>query len=281
MNQITVLSHAKVNIGLQIRNKRQDGYHNIHTVFQELDLYDKVTISKNPNACEIKVNKADVPSGKENTCHIAFTELSKFYPEIDGITVEIEKSIPSGGGLGGGSSNAATTLKAINKLYDLQIESKKLENIASNIGADIPFFIRGGTQIGDGIGDVLTPINQAIDGYYLLVLPDISIRTDWAYQSYKKFLEEDLDRPNFAHFLEKNNLSQTIFDNDFERIVIPTYPEIGMLKNKLIEEGADYASLSGSGSTVFGIFSDESQAEKVQLKFRKQYRTFLTRPTNI
>ena len=118
-------------------------------------------------------------------------------------------------------------------------------------------------------------------GYYLLILPDLSISTAWAYKSYKKYLKEELDRPNFAHFLESNNLSETIFDNDFERIVIPAYPEIGEIKNRLKEAGAKYASLSGSGSTVFGIFNDEAQAKRAEIKFRKQYHTFLTQPTNI
>ena len=97
----------------------------------------------------------------------------------------------------------------------------------------------------------------------------------------KNYLEEDTDRPNFAHFLEGNNLSETIFDNDFERIVIPTYPKIGEIKEGLKKAGASYASLSGSGSTVFGIFNDEAKAKKAEIKFREQYRTFLATPTNI
>ncbi len=281
MGSITFSSYAKVNIGLQIRSKRDDGYHNIHTVFQELDLHDTVTIAKQSDGCTIEVNKDNIPTDNHNICVKTYQAVKKYYQEIGGIAIKLVKNIPTGGGLGGGSSNAAATLKGINQLYELKISDKKMENIAASIGADVPFFIKGGTQVGDGIGAVLTPIDQAIEGHYLLILPDISISTAWAYGAFKNCLEEASDRPNFAHFLERKNLSQTIFDNDFERIVIPAYPEIGEIKKGLIEAGADYASLSGSGSTVFGIFSDESHAKTAQLKFRKQYRTFLTRPTNI
>jgi 4-diphosphocytidyl-2-C-methyl-D-erythritol kinase len=145
----------------------------------------------------------------------------------------------------------------------------------------VPFFIKGGTQIGDGIGEKLTKVDHAISGHYLLIIPEIKISTAWAYGAYKKYLEEDIDRPNFAHFLESNNLSEMIFDNDFERIVIPAYPEIGEIKKRLKQAGAKYASLSGSGSTVFGIFNDEAQAKRAEIKFRKQYHAFLAKPTNI
>ena len=148
-------------------------------------------------------------------------------------------------------------------------------------GADVPFFITGGTQLGEGIGDKLTVVSQPITGYYLLVTPKIFISTVWAYKSMKKYLKEGQDRPNFAHFLENNNLSNVIFENDFERIVIPTYPEIGEIKASLLNAGASYASLSGSGSTVFGIFDKEAKAKQAESHFQKQYQTFLTRPTNI
>jgi len=281
MHSIFLKSYAKVNIGLQIRNQRDDRYHNLHTVFQEVDLHDNIKISKNSDSWSLSVNRDDIPTDESNTCIKAYLELKNLYPQISGISIKIEKHIPSGGGLGGGSSNAATILKGLNQFFNLNISDNELEEIGVKVGADVPFFIKGGTQIGDGIGEVLTPIKKAIDGYYLLILPNTFISTAWAYESMKKNLEEETDRPNFAHFLEGNNLSETIFDNDFERIVIPTYPEIGEIKKGLKKAGASYASLSGSGSTVFGIFNNEALAKEAELKFRKQYHTFLTKPTNI
>jgi 4-diphosphocytidyl-2-C-methyl-D-erythritol kinase len=281
MNSFLFKSYCKVNIGLQIRNKREDGYHNLHTVFQELDLHDNIKISKLNKGWNLSVNNPKIPTDDTNTCIKAYNELKKEYPSLGGIYIEIDKRIPSGGGLGGGSGDAATVLKGINKIYDLKISDKDLVQIAVRIGADVAFFIKGGTQIGDGIGEVLSPVAKPVSGYYLLILPDIFINTKWAYKSMKKYLDKDVDRPNFAHFLERKNLLQRIFDNDFERVVIPTYPEIGDIKNGLKKAGASYASLSGSGSTVFGIFNDEAKAKNAEFKFREQYHTFLTKPTNI
>ncbi|MBU0529588.1 4-(cytidine 5'-diphospho)-2-C-methyl-D-erythritol kinase [bacterium] len=281
MNSIDLKAHAKVNIGLQVKDQRKDGLHNIHTIFQELELHDQILIEKQPRDWSIKINDSKIPTDKNNTCIQAYRAVKKQFPKIDGISIKLNKNIPSGAGLGGGSSDAAAVLKGLRELYDLSINNRELLEIAVKIGADVPFFILGGTQIGNGVGDVLSQINKPINGFYLLVIPDIFISTAWAYKALKKHLKDDTDRPNFAHFLEGNNLSNTIFDNDFERIVIPTYPKIGEIKEGLLKAGASYASLSGSGSTVFGIFDDEARAKQAESRFQKQYLTFLTKPTNI
>ncbi len=281
MNSIDLKAHAKVNIGLQVKDQRDDGLHNIHTVFQELEFHDTVLLEKQSRDWNIIIDDLKIPTDESNTCVQAYQAVKKQFPEIDGVSITLNKMIPSGAGLGGGSSDGAAVLKGLRELYDLPLNNRELSEIAVKIGADVPFFISGGTQIGDGIGDVLSPIYKSVDGFYLLVIPDIFISTAWAYKALKKHLKEDTDRPNFADFLEGNNLSKTIFDNDFERIVIPTYPKIGDIKKGLLEAGASYASLSGSGSTVFGIYDDEAEAKQAESHFQKQYHTFLTRPTNI
>ena len=280
MNSIDLKAFAKVNIGLQVRDQREDGYHNIHTVFQELELHDLVTLSKKRNGWNIKTNNPEIPLDKRNTCIKAYLSIKKHTPAIGGVSIKLQKNITAGAGLGGGSSNAAAVLKGLNQLYNLNISDEELIIIAGTIGADVPFFIKGGTQIGDGIGEILTPINKPVRGFYLLVAPNIFISTTWAYKALKKHLKEDTDRPNFAHFLERKYLSNTIFDNDFERIVVPTYPKIGEVKEGLLMLGARYASLSGCGSTVFGVYDDEAIAKQAESHFPKQYYTFLTRPTN-
>ncbi len=281
MNLIGLKAHAKVNIGLQVKDRREDGFHNIHTIFQELELHDTIVLEKQKRDWSININDLKIPIDESNTCIQAYLAIKQRFPQIDGISITLNKNIPSSAGLGGGSSNAATVMKGLRELYDLPLNNRELLKIAVKIGADVPFFISGGTQIGDGIGNVLTPINNNVNGFYLLVIPDIFISTAWAYNALKKNLKEDTDRPNFAHFLERKNLSKAIFDNDFERIVIPTYPKIGEIMEGLLETGASYASLSGSGSTVFGIYDDEARAKQAESHFQKQYHTFLTRPTNI
>lgn len=281
MNSIDLKAHAKVNIGLQVKDQCEDEFHNIHTIFQELELHDTIVLEKQQRDWSININDSTIPVDKNNTCVQAYLAIKQCFPKIDGISITLNKSIPSGAGLGGGSSNGAAVLRGLRELFDLPLNNRELSEIAVKIGADVPFFISGGTQIGDGIGNVLTPINNPFNGFYLLVIPDIFISTAWAYKALKKHLKEDTDRPNFAHFLEGNNLSKAIFDNDFERIVIPTYPKIGEIKKGLLETGASYASLSGSGSTVFGIYDDEANAKQAESHFQKQYHTLLTRPTNI
>ncbi len=281
MKSIELKANAKVNIGLQVRDQRADGYHNIHTLFQELNLHDTILLEKIDNGWTITINDQSIPTDESNSCIRAYLEIKKYFPNIDGASITLIKRIPSGAGLGGGSSNAAAVLKGLQALFSLPTKTDDLLQIAAKIGADVPFFILGGTQVGNGIGNVLEQVKKPIEGHYLLVVPNIFISTAWAYKALKKHLKDDLDRPNFAHFLEGDNLSKMIFDNDFERIVIPTYPKIGEIKKGLLMAGAKYASLSGSGSTVFGIFDDEAVAKQAESYFQKQYRTFLCRPANI
>ena len=270
-------SFAKVNVGLQIRNKRQDGFHNIHTVFQELDLHDIIVLKLKDSECEFTSNVDWLNNDLSNLCVSAWKRLKDLF-NIGGISINLTKKIPPGSGLGGGSSNAATVLKGLAQLYNLDIPPKELFSIAKSLGADVPFFINGGLQQGDGIGEKLTNLSGVIEGTYLLVVPDFTISTEWAYGGYKNFLHEGGDRVNFADFLERDQVSFEFFENDFESIVVPAYPEIGKIKSRLESLGSQFASLSGSGSTVYGIFDDESGAKSAESYFSSSYTTFITKP---
>ena len=196
---------------------------------------------------------------KTNLCVIAYEAMKKKF-DIDGVVIDLTKNIPKGSGLGGGSSNAASIMKGIRELYSLNISDKELEDIASQIGADVPFFIRGSIQLGEGIGDRLTPLKINISGKYLIIIPDTEIDTSWAYSKFKKDLDSSILPINFASLSNEKAISLDklkFFENDFESIVVPTYPEIGKIKEALHALGAGFASLSGSGSTVFGIFNDD------------------------
>ena len=182
------------------------------------------------------------------------------------------------GPTGGGSANAAATLIGLNLLYNLGLNDKKLESIAVNIGADVPFFIRGGTQIGQETGGKLSPITKKFEAAILLVIPRVSISTEWAYSQLKNKLKSGDSILRFANLMRKDFLSFKFFENDFEKIVIPAYPEIGSIKNKLLDSGAKFASLSGSGSTVFGIFDDNAYAKKAESYFLNSHLTILTKP---
>ncbi len=276
--QLKLQSPAKVNIGLQIRGQRPDGYHNIHTVFQELAFSDTVIIDSVDSGCRISADVDWIPTDETNICHAVYRTLKQRFPSLPGVNIHIEKRIPAGAGLGGGSSNGAAVLKGLNKLFRLGLSSDNLLEIGAPLGADIPFFIDGGTQLGEGIGEVLTPLKPISSAYFLLVIPQFQINTGWAYGEVKKHLDSDRKLVNFLGFFQGENTSWKLFENDFERIVIPAYPEIGAIKKQLCDSGAVYASLSGSGSTVYGIFDDEAVARTGESVFKNSYQTILTSP---
>ena len=280
MNKVIINSNAKVNIGLKVLKEREDGYHDIVTVFQEINLFDIISISKKSKGCDFNSNATWLINDKTNLCVIAYEAMNKKF-DIDGVDIDLTKNIPKGSGLGGGSSNAACIMKGIRELYSLNISDKELEEIASQIGADVPFFIRGSIQLGEGIGDRLTPLKINISGKYLIIIPDTEIDTSWAYSKFKNDLDSSILPINFASLSNEKTISLDklkFFENDFESIVVPTYPEIGKIKEALHALGARFASLSGSGSTVFGIFNDDVCLDKALSYFSPKYKTFITNP---
>ena len=277
MKSYTVESYAKVNVGLQILNERPDGYHNINTVLQELDFYDTIELKKKDNGCEFQSNVKWLKNDSTNLCVLAFEKLSEQY-DIGGISINLVKKIPSGGGLGGGSSNAAAILKGLCHLYSIDPINEKMSKIAHTLGADVPFFLKGGLQIASGIGEQLVEINGSINGVYLLIIPEFKIDTKWAYKSFKKFLQRPKVEVNFTSLLKRDKTPFKLFENDFESIVIPAYPEIAIIKEKLWSCKPKFVSLSGSGSTVFGIFDDEAGAKSAESLFSHKYSTFIANP---
>ncbi len=280
MRKVVINSNAKVNIGLKVLKKKDNGYHDIVTVFQEIDLSDTITITKKPHGCYFNSNVDWLKNDEDNLCIAAYKLMEKNYG-IGGINIDLNKKIPAGSGLGGGSSNAASVMKGVRKLYSLDIPNNELEHLAINIGADVPFFINGSMQLGEGVGEKLTLLKNKVSGKYLIIMPDIVIDTSWAYSQFKNGLDTFGSSINFASLLNKKTTNFNklkLIENDFESIVIPAYPEIGEIKEKLCALGAEYASLSGSGSTVFGIFNDNALLEKASSYFTPKYNTFISSP---
>ena len=280
MKKVVINSNAKVNIGLKVLKKNNNGYHDIATIFQEIDFFDIITLTKNPYGCNFNSNVDWLKNNEDNLCILAYKLMEKNYG-IGGINIDLNKKIPAGSGLGGGSSNAASIMKGVCDLHDLSVPQSELEHLAVGIGADVPFFINGSIQLGEGIGERLTPLKKKVSGKYLIIIPDIIIETSWAYSQFKNGLDTSESSINFADFLNKKTVSfdkLKLIENDFESIVIPTYPEIGEIKEKLCAFGAQYASLSGSGSTVFGIFNDDALLEKAFSYFTPKYNTLISSP---
>jgi 4-diphosphocytidyl-2-C-methyl-D-erythritol kinase len=270
-------SYAKINLGLHILNKRQDSLHNIITVFQEIDFYDQISIEKSDDF--IFETNVDWLDKKNNTCIQAFEATKEKFPNISNIKINLVKNIPTSAGLGGGSSNGTAVLKGMNELFALKMSQDELIELSKKISADSPFFVNGGLQVGEGTGGDLSPIESNLnDVYILLVMPDIKIDTK---NAYKKCLLKDKTNIKFAGMLgelKNYDLSSELFYNDFEVYVFKTHPEIGKIKLKILDLGAQYASLSGSGSTVFGIFSNKQDALKAHQFFSLHFSAIVTNP---
>lgn len=246
--------NAKINIGLDIIEKRPDGYHNIETVFYPIGLCDVLNIEPSETCSDYSFSSSGivVDSEPENNLIVkAYRKLQNYYalPPID---ISFQKNIPFGAGLGGGSADAAFTLKALNEMFELNISTTELEAFASEIGADCAFFINNEAVFASGIGNEFESIDLSLDGYFLvLIKPDIHIPTPLAYSKVVPAkpaisLAESIKKP----IAEWKNCIK----NDFEVSVFAEFPEIEDIKNQLYEAGALYASMSGSGSSVYGIF---------------------------
>lgn len=228
-----------------------------------------------------------VPQDETNLCVRAYSSLRELFPDLKGVRIHLKKKIPVGAGLGGGSSNAAAVLKGVAELHALNLSDGRLQEIAGTIGADVPFFIRGGTQYAEGIGEVLSPASLPPMKSVLLVVPQRSISTSWAYGRIKNHLTGGFESGKFAAASRITGAFKSVssweaadkfFENDFESLVSQTYPEIGDIHRQLKEAGALFASLSGSGSTVFGIFHNVTEAREAAALFSPVFQTFVTYP---
>ena len=275
-----IKSTSKINIGLHVHNQRSDGFHNISTLFQEINLCDQIKIIEDKNfSC---TTNCGTIIEKDNFATTAFNIIKAQYPDIPNVRISIKKIIPTNAGLGGGSSNGTAVLMGLNNLFKLKLSNQKLSKMASKVSSDSTFFVNGGLQFGTHRGETLEIIqNIKIPKHILLVHPGIKISTKEAFGHLKNhLLNENMDI-NLSQLLrELNNYSfnSKLFKNDFEMYVFETHPEIGAIKLKILDFGAKYASLSGTGSTVFGIFSSKKDLLKAQSFFSPQYSTYYVNP---
>ena len=260
-------SPAKVNLRLEILNKREDGYHELRTVFQKISLHDTLHFSlKKEKEISIATDHPNLPVGKTNLVYQAAQSMLKASDYQGGVHIEIKKQIPLGAGLGGGSSNAATTLKALNQLLKRSLSKRKLMEMGLEIGADVPFFIWEGAAIGSGIGEKLKKVTLP-DLQYVLIYPNFEVSTRWAYQNF--VLTNQRIHFNLHKFLKTPEGISSILFNHLEEVVSRKYPQIEVMKNSLLSRGALGALMTGSGPTVFGLFQDDKSATGAYEKIKK------------
>lgn len=272
MQSLNLLSPAKINLRLEILSKRPDNYHEIKTIFHKISIFDKIGLEKIPgNEVKLTIDDPAIPTDNTNLAVKAANLIFSYADIKPGIKIDIKKKIPAGAGLGGGSSNAAVTLKGINTLLNLNISEQIIAEFAVKLGADVPFFLTGAsTAYATGIGEKIKSIETHNKLWFLVIFPGFTVSTAWAYKSIKKYnlLTKSTKNNNIKNYsLDINTVKSSLY-NDFESVVNKRHTEIPKIKEQLIKTGAQGAMLSGSGSSVFGIFPDKASAENASLNFK-------------
>lgn len=282
MKIIGTVAPAKINLGLQVTRRRSDAFHDINTGFYKLPFGDRIVVS--PTATpDIVVDMypfTDIPT-QENLIYKAASLLRQTTGARQGAHIVVEKRIPTGAGLGGGSSDAATTLLALRQLWQLAIDDTTLHTLATTLGSDVPFFLTNTTAAAaSGRGELLTPLDSLLPYWITVVYPGIHISTPLAYQKLRRTTEQQTPTTDFAALLRNPTpdvLRHGLY-NDFETVIFEDYPAIRTISQTMLLAGAISALLSGSGSSVFGIFATEQKAQEAAAQF-KQYTVFICPPT--
>ena len=291
---LCVPAYAKVNLSLKVLPKRKDGYHNLESLFQLINFYDELEIKKNgkESVCKVTCPGFDLP--EKNTLTSIYEEFSKVTGITEGVDVCLKKRIPSGAGLGGGSSDAASFLRALNTMFNTELPYKTCADIALKTGSDVPFFLAGGTSIYgydkytscvvSGRGELIQKINSRKDLTYIIICPDVHSSTKEAYglideyPDYKKDSEcpalEDLEKEYWK------NPKEWKFCNSFTYLLGRKYPEINQALIDLKNTGADFCQMSGSGSTVFGIYVSKDEAENAIKKLDCKWKRCFILPSS-
>ena len=279
MEKFIVDSPAKINLGLNVVRKREDGYHDLETVFLPILLSDKITYTKS-DRLEIKTNSEVLNKLNTNLVIKAINLLEEQTNRKIDLDIYIEKMIPIAGGLGGGSSNAAITLKTVNKIFELGLKLEDLSRLALVLGSDVPYFLNPVSTFAESRGEILQSLNLELPYPILIVNPGIKIETTWAFKKIKP------SKPNNSlrnmlniNLTDLEYLKENVL-NDFEEVVFKEFPEIRDIKERLYKQGAQFVLMSGTGSTVYGIFSNLQKAYWAEDFFKQQYFTFLHNPFN-
>jgi len=266
-NTLRFESPAKINLRLEILKEREDGYHEIRTILQKISLRDTLYFSlRKEKGISIKADFPTLPTGKSNLVYKAVQSMMRESGYRGGILVEIKKRIPLGAGLGGGSSNAATTLKAMDQLLNLNVSKKRLMEMGLEIGADVPFFFLGGAAVGSGIGERLRKIELPVL-WFVLIYPNFEVSTRWAYENF--VLTNQRIHFSLQKFTKTPEGISHILLNHLEEVVSKKYPQIDNMKKILCSAGALAALMTGSGPTVFGIFSDGKSATEAYARIKE------------
>jgi 4-diphosphocytidyl-2-C-methyl-D-erythritol kinase len=277
----TLKAPAKINLFLNILKKREDGYHDIFTLMQKIALYDILTFFKINEGIILKTYNTRLPLDRRNLVYQAAELILKEGKIAQGVKIILKKKIPISSGLGGGSSDSASTLLCLNRIYNLNFPLKKLHPLAEKLGSDVPFFLYDHTALAEGRGERITPVKIFKDYWIVLVTFPFQVLTSWAYQDIKMNLTTKKDFINIQNLQKKEGFFETLnfWRNDFEGKIVEKYPQVRYALKLLLKLRAKKSSMTGSGPTVYGIFEQEPDKEEVNRLFKGgDWQVFVTRP---
>jgi 4-diphosphocytidyl-2-C-methyl-D-erythritol kinase len=281
MKCLTLKANAKINLGLHVKYKRPDGYHEIETVFQEIDFCDNISLKKSDRIIYICDDKR-LSEMASNLC-VRAAELLRAEFGIPGLHIELQKRIPVGAGLGGGSSDAAAVIRGGLELYGVAPDSAKIMELCARLGSDVPFFVSGKSAYATGRGEQVNPIKICSDYQILLLFPGIHISTAWAYKNLKLGLTHQWTDNKFKsselHELKVSDF-KSVFFNSFEDVVFRKYPVLADIKQALFQNGALFAGMSGSGSTLFGLYAIRVDLSSLSADLQKKHKFVITVPVD-
>jgi len=262
MKSITLKAPAKINLSLKLLGVRPDDFCEISTLMQAVSLYDEITIEKMESGLVLSCNDSNVPLNSDNTVARAWAALCQLTGAELGAKIHIAKRIPIGSGLGGGSSDAASAIKGLNRLFELNFKRDLMMKVGAAIGSDIPFFFGNGSSIASGRGELIDNVKIPKDYYLLLVKPHFQMNTGELYGIAKKSLTMRINKSKYISLKDSDDIiSLCSWGNDLEKPFLSVYPEAAKVKDRLVTAGAIVAALTGSGSAFFGVFSNRKCAD--------------------
>lgn len=274
MREIKLKARAKINLGLDVVRKREDGYHEVRMIMQMINLYDKITMRRiTESEIRVTTNLPYLPVNEDNLVYRAAKLLMDEFQVTEGVEIELQKYIPVAAGMAGGSSDAAAVMVGINRIFHLGLTKKQLMERGVKIGADVPFCIMRGTALAEGIGEVLTPLPAMPHCSLVIAKPKIHVSTKFVYGNLKaNELKEHPDIDGQVQALREGSLEQLVtkMGNVLETVTVPAYPVIDEIKKTMLKNDAIGAMMSGSGPTVFGVFEREERAQEVCRLLKKE-----------
>ena len=273
MNEYRIKAYAKINLGLDVVRRLENGYHEVKMVMQTVGIYDVLDFKRIQNGIVFTTDSGELPTNEDNLIYKAAKLMMEQNHISEGVEIHLEKHIPIAAGMAGGSTDAAATLKGMNRLFDLGCTLKDLMELGVKIGADVPYCVMGGTALAEGIGEKLTPLAPAPDCYVLVAQPDINVSTKYVYEHLDA--QEIVKHPDIDGMVEAiaEESLQGILDrmeNVLETVTVSAYPVIQTIKDRMKELGAINSLMSGSGPTVFGIFVEKDMARRAYEKLEEE-----------